>query len=817
MTNEILLSAQLPVLALRGLVVFPGMLAHFDVGREKSVLALDEAMSHGQEIFLVTQKDISVDDPALDGLYDVGCICHIRQMLKLPGDTVRILVEGRQRGHIVALQRSEPFLYGRVESMESLPARDTPRVEAMLRSLLSMFDEYTELGAKLGPEQMLRLVTNTDPGFAADFIAQNIAAPYAAKQKALQELNVQRRLELVTRMLARELEVLRIEHDLQEKVQAAVGQSQREYYLREQMKVLRSELGEDDEEGEAESYISRIRALKLEPETEQKLLKEVSRLQKQPSGSSEAAVIRSYLDVCLELPWNTRTKERLDVKAARRILDADHYGLEKVKKRVLESLAVRQLAPEQHGQILCLVGPPGVGKTSVAMSIARATGRNLARVALGGVHDEADIRGHRKTYIGAMPGRVISAIRQAGSKNALLLFDEIDKLGGDYRGDPSSALLEVLDSAQNSTFRDHYLEIPFDLSEVFFITTANTTDTIPRALLDRMEVIELPSYTDEEKVVIGKKYLLPRQMEKAGIPKGALRVSDTALREMIDGYTRESGVRSLEREMGTLCRRAALQLVENPQTKRISVSGSNLEAFLGVRKFHPDRLSTERVGIVTGLAWTAVGGETLEVECTVMDGSGKLICTGNLGDVMKESVQLAQSYIRTRARRFHIPEDFYKTKDIHVHFPAGAVPKDGPSAGVTITTAMVSALSGAVVRRELAMTGEISICGRVLPIGGLREKTMAALRHGIKTVIIPADNEPDLEEIDPLVRKALNFVSVSQVDAVIEYALDFSACTGLEAQARQESVPAEDRKEDKAAALPLSPTQAPVHRKRLEQ
>ena len=493
MTNEILLSAQLPVLALRGLVVFPGMLAHFDVGREKSVLALDEAMSHGQEIFLVTQKDISVDDPALDGLYDVGCICHIRQMLKLPGDTVRILVEGRQRGHIVALQRSEPFLYGRVESMESLPARDTPRVEAMLRSLLSMFDEYTELGAKLGPEQMLRLVTNTDPGFAADFIAQNIAAPYAAKQKALQELNVQRRLELVTRMLARELEVLRIEHDLQEKVQAAVGQSQREYYLREQMKVLRSELGEDDEEGEAESYISRIRALKLEPETEQKLLKEVSRLQKQPSGSSEAAVIRSYLDVCLELPWNTRTKERLDVKVARRILDADHYGLEKVKKRVLESLAVRQLAPEQHGQILCLVGPPGVGKTSVAMSIARATGRNLARVALGGVHDEADIRGHRKTYIGAMPGRVISAIRQAGSKNALLLFDEIDKLGGDYRGDPSSALLEVLDSAQNSTFRDHYLEIPFDLSEVFFITTANTTDTIPRALLDRMEVIELPS------------------------------------------------------------------------------------------------------------------------------------------------------------------------------------------------------------------------------------------------------------------------------------------------------------------------------------
>ena len=553
-------------------------------------------------------------------------------------------------------------------------------------------------------------------------------------------------------------------HELSEKLQAEVNQSQREYYLREQLKVIRSELGEEDDAAEGDKYRDAILALKLQPEVEEKLLKEVSRLQKQHPGSSEASVIRNYLDVCLELPWNTRTKERLDVKAARRILDGDHYGLQKVKTRVLEFLAVRQLAPQQTGQILCLVGPPGVGKTSVAMSVARALNRKLARVALGGVHDEADIRGHRKTYIGAMPGRVINAMKQAGSKNALLLFDEIDKMGSDYRGDPASALLEVLDSAQNSTFRDHYLEVPFDLSEVFFITTANTTDTIPRALLDRMEVIELPSYTDEEKVQIAKKYLLPRQMEKHGIPKTALRVSETAIREAIDGYTRESGVRSLEREMGALCRRAAMQLVEEPETKRISINGSNLEKYLGVRKIHPDRLSKERVGIVTGLAWTAVGGETLEVECTVMEGSGKLICTGNLGEVMKESVQLAQSYIRTRAKQFCIPEDFYKTKDIHVHFPAGATPKDGPSAGITITTAMVSALSGATVRRDIAMTGEVSIRGRVLPIGGLREKTMAALRSGIHTVIIPIDNTPDLEEIDPNVRKALQFITVEHVD-----------------------------------------------------
>lgn len=816
MTNEILISEQLPIMALRGLTVFPGSQLHFDVGREKSILAVQEAISHSRDIFLVTQKDIRQDDPGLADLYPVGTICRIKQMLKMSGDNYRILVEGQRRGQITELQRTDPFLYGRVETLEELPAKQTKRIEALVHHVMDQFDMYVELSPKMNHQLLLQLLVIQEPGELADQIAQLINISYDKKQELLQELNIQRRLERLVQLFQHELEVMHWEQELSEKLQNETNQSQKEYFLREQLKIIRSELGEEDEDQTAENYIARIRALELPQETEEKLLKEVSRLQKQHPGSAEASVIQSYLDTCLELPWNTRTKERLDVRAARRILDADHYGLQKVKERVLESLAVRQLAPQQTGQILCLVGPPGVGKTSVAMSISRALNRKMARVALGGVHDEADIRGHRKTYIGAMPGRIINAIKQAGSKNALLLFDEIDKMGNDYRGDPASALLEVLDSAQNNTFRDHYLEVPFDLSEVFFITTANTTDTIPRALLDRMEVIELPSYTDEEKLVIAKKYLLPRQMEKHGIPKAALRVSETALRETIDGYTRESGVRSLEREMGTLCRRAAMQFVQEPETKRITINGNNLDHYLGVRKFHPDRLSRERVGIVTGLAWTAVGGETLEVECTVMDGNGKLICTGNLGEVMKESVQLAQSYIRTRAKRFHVPEDFYKTKDVHVHFPAGAVPKDGPSAGVTITTAMISALSGAPVRRDLAMTGEISIRGRVLPIGGLREKTMAALRHGIHTVLIPADNEPDLEEIDPTVRKALQFIAVDQVDAVIEYALDFSAC---ETQDPMELTQAEEliAHEDKSAQMPLTPQPKPERRKRLEQ
>ena len=646
-----------------------------------------------------------------------------------------------------------------------------PRTQALVRQAHQLFEQFVDLAVKSGQENLLQGSATDNAGELADFIAQNATFGYEDKQKILETLPPVHRLELCVRTMAKELDILRLESEINDQVQQNVNQNQRDYYLREQLHVIREELGEDDD-NDADSYRARIQALKLPKETEEKLLREVSRFARQQAGSAEAAVLRNYLDTILDLPWNKETKERLDVAQARKILDADHYGLEKVKERILETLAVRQLAPELPGQILCLVGPPGVGKTSIAISIARALNRKLARISLGGVHDEAEIRGHRKTYIGAMPGRIMAAVSHAGSKNALLLLDEIDKLGSDYKGDPASALLEVLDSEQNSSFRDHYLEVPFDLHECMFITTANTTDTIPRALLDRMEVIEIGSYTDEEKLQIAKRHLLPKQLEKHGLPKGSVRVSEDALREIIACYTRESGVRNLERELAALCRKCAMRLVEPEAPKRISVTGANLERYLGVRKFLPDELpANDQVGLVTGLAWTAVGGETLEVEVNVVDGSGKLELTGNLGDVMKESVHAAMSYIRSRTAHFGIAPDFYKTKDIHVHFPEGAIPKDGPSAGITICTAIVSALTGATVRRDIAMTGEISIRGRVLAIGGLKEKTMAALRHGIRTVIIPAANEKDLEEIDQTVRQALQFITVSTADRVLEAAL----------------------------------------------
>lgn len=784
--SEILLSERLPILALRGLTVFPKMLVHFDVGREKSIRAVDDAMKRDQEIFLLTQRSIATDDPGKADLYDIGTVAHIRQVLKMPGDTVRILVEGEYRARVVEWMQEEPYFQGRTETVPDARCNaHAPKAEALLRQCFQLFEQFVELTPKNLQDGLLQILTATDLGYVADFVAQNASFSYEEKQKALEQLHPVRRLALVNTMLAREIEVLKLESEIQEKVQESVSQGQRDYYLREQLKVLHRELGDGDEDSELERYEEKIRALKLVEETEEKLLKEVSRLAKQPSGSSEAAVIRNYLDTCLELPWNTRTRERVDIRMARRILDEDHFGLEKVKERILEILAVKKLAPDLPGQIICLVGPPGTGKTSVAMSIARSLNRNLSRISLGGVHDEADIRGHRKTYIGAMPGRIINAVLQAGSKNALLLLDEIDKMGADYRGDPSSALLEVLDSEQNYNFRDHYLEVPFDLSECMFITTANTLDTIPRPLLDRMEVIELSSYTDEEKLRIARDHLLPKQMKRHGLKRGQLRVTDEALREIITCYTRESGVRNLERELAAVCRKADMRLVEPNPSKRVTVTGGNLEQFLGVRRFLPDELpAADQVGLVTGLAWTAVGGETLEVEVNVVDGDGKLALTGNLGDVMKESVQAAMSYIRSRASALGIAPNFYQTKDIHVHFPEGAIPKDGPSAGITICTAMVSALTGATVRRDIAMTGEISIRGRVLAIGGLKEKTMAALRHGIRTVIIPAANEKDLEEIDQTVRKALNFITVRHVDAVIEAALDFSKCPG---DARQET------------------------------
>ena len=771
--TETMYAGKMPILALRGLAVFPDQTVHFDVGRPKSVKALEAAMKQDQTLLLIPQKDMLVDDPKLIDLYSVGTVAKVKQVLKTQGENLRVLVSGICRGKITEMSQSEPYMCGIVESIPVPESGDSLRAHAMRREAVNLYGLYLQMSEHPAQAVHLRMMSSESSGFIADAIAQNSGMDFPDKTKLLCQLNPTRRLELALRLLRQEVEMLRLENDIQEKTRSAIDQNQKDYYLREQIKVIREELGEGDDENEFENYIKRICDLHLAEEHEKKLLKDVERLKKQPFGSSEGAVLRNYLDILLELPWNIKTKERLDVTSARKILEHDHFGLEKVKERILEIIAVRQIAPEMPPQIICLVGPPGVGKTSVSYSIARSLNRKMARISLGGVHDEADIRGHRKTYVGAMPGRIMTAMTQAGSSNPLILLDEIDKMGSDYRGDPSAALLEVLDAEQNHTYRDHYLEIPYDLSDVLFITTANTLDTIPRPLLDRMEIIELGSYTDEEKLMIAKNHLIPKQLQKHGLKKSQLRITDEAIREMISCYTRESGVRSLERAFGEICRKAAMQIVSQETPKRVVVTGSNIEKFLGVRKFLPDRLPCmDQVGLVTGLAWTSVGGETLEVEVNVMDGSGKLELTGNLGDVMKESAHAALSYIRANAQKLGIAPDFYKNKDIHVHFPEGAVPKDGPSAGITVCTAIISALTGVTVRRDIAMTGEISLRGRVMRIGGLKEKTMAALRHGIRTVIIPAENERDLEEIDQTVRRQLNFISAHTVDTVLDTALN---------------------------------------------
>ena len=786
--EEIIEYEQLPVIPLRGMVAFPGATMHFDVGREKSMRALEKAVGADQRLLLAPQRSLLADDPGADELFQTGTVARVKQVLRLPGETARVLVECLCRAQIETVLKTDPFLRVRVRHVQEQPGpARSAKAEAAARIAYQQFEEYMELSERQLGEEMLRLLATREPGVIADIVAQASTIRFTDKAALLAERNGLKRLLTCNRLMQHELEVLRIEEELQDKANESVSRGQRDYYLREQLKVIQEELGEDDEE-EFDAYEQQLLALHLPEESEQKLLKELKRLRKQPYGSSEAAVIRSWLDFVLELPWNTVTRERVNLAQAQKLLDADHYGLEKVKQRVLEFLAVRKLAPDVQGQILCLVGPPGVGKTSVAMSVARCLNRRLARISLGGVHDEAEIRGHRKTYVGAMPGRILSGVNQAGARNALLLLDEIDKLGSDYRGDPSAALLEVLDAEQNACYRDNYLEIPFDLSGCMFITTANTTDTIPRPLLDRMEVIELGSYTDEEKRMIAKRHLLPKQLARHGVKKSQLALTDNAIREIISCYTRESGVRRLEQELAAVCRKAALRLAGDGAVKKLTVTPDRLEDYLGVRRYLPERLpESDPVGLVNGLAWTSVGGEVLQVECNVVDGSGKLELTGNLGDVMKESVHAALSYIRSRAAGFGIPEDFYKTKDIHVHFPEGAVPKDGPSAGITVCTAIVSALTGATVRRDLAMTGEISIRGRVLPIGGLKEKTMAAYRMGIRTVVIPEENAKDLEEIDPVVRKALHFITVSTADTVVETALQFprreTAAAGVVAEA----------------------------------
>ncbi len=771
--TEQFISGKMPVLALRGIAIFPEQTVHFDIGRVKSALALEAAMKADQTLLLVPQRDIMDDDPGVSQLYPIGTVVKVKQILKAQGENIRVLVSGLYRGKLTELTQNEPYLAGRVESVSETTVPENLKTRALRREANGLYGAYLEMMEHPVRTMQLRMLASDSCGFIADTIAQNSGIDYAEKVKLLCQLNPVRRLEMVLHMLQQEMQMLQLESDIQERTRAHIDQDQRDYYLREQMKAIREELGEGDDYSELAEYEKGILLLNLPEEIENKLMKDLQRLKKQPFGSAEATVLRNYLDTVLELPWNKTSKERIDVNAARSILDKDHFGLEKVKERILETIAVRQIAPQMPPQILCLVGPPGVGKTSVAYSIARSLNRKMARIALGGVHDEADIRGHRKTYVGAMPGRIMNAMIQAGTTNPLLLLDEVDKMGSDYRGDPSAALLEVLDGEQNKTYRDHFLEIPFDLSRVMFITTANTTDTIPRPLLDRMEIIELGSYTDEEKRMIAKNHLIPKQLSKHGLKKSQLKISDDAIREVIRCYTRESGVRNLERCIAEICRKADMQLLTGGDVKRINVTATGIEKFLGVRKFLPDKLPCkDQVGLVTGLAWTSVGGETLEVEVNVMDGSGKLELTGNLGDVMKESAQAALSYIRANTQKLGVADDFYKTKDIHVHFPEGAVPKDGPSAGITVCTAMISALTGCSVRSDVAMTGEISLRGRVLPIGGLKEKTMAALRHGIRTVVIPKDNARDLEQIDQTVRRALNFVTAETMDTVLNTALN---------------------------------------------
>ena len=761
------ITKNIPALALRGLTVFPRMTASFDVEREISVRALERAMETGQEIFLVTQRELGVELPEEKDLYEVGTVARVIQILRASNSMMRVVMEGGSRARLRRLWQREPFLQAQVELIgEEKSPRHGTRTEAMLRQTYALFGEYSELLPKQ-PESIFTTVMDaTDPGFLADFIAQNSNLRYQDKQSVLEELRPLMRLRRVNEILKREISVIAMEQDIESKVRERVGQIQKDMILREQVKVLQNELGEGDSDAEFDEYRTRICACRLPEETEKKLLKDVDRLSRQPFGSAEASVLRNYLDTVLDMPWGVETKERVSVETARRRLDRDHYGLEKVKERILEFIAVRRLNPDARGQIICLVGPPGVGKTSIALSIAKAMNRKVARLSLGGVRDEAEIRGHRKTYVGAMPGRIINGLTIAGSMNPVMVLDEIDKLGSDYRGDPSSALLEVLDAEQNDHFRDNFMEIPVDLSDVFFILTANTLDTIPRPLLDRMEVIQLSSYTDEEKLQIAKQHLLPKQRKKHGLKPSQLRVSDDAIREIITLYTRESGVRVLERGLAAVCRKTAKRIALG-ECKSVQLRAGSVANYLGPARFEPEHVyAQDEVGLVRGLAWTSVGGEVLDVEAAVLDGTGKLELTGNLGDVMKESAQAAVTYIRSRAQMLGIDPEFYKKKDIHIHFPEGAIPKDGPSAGITICIAVISALTNTPVRRDLAMTGEITLRGRILPIGGLKEKTMAAKRYGIHTVLIPKDNARDLEEIDQTVRAALRFIPVETVDQV---------------------------------------------------
>lgn len=764
--------ATLPMLVLRGLVCFPDAVTHFDVGRLKSVAALNAAMENDQRIFLVAQKDITKEDPSVNELYRMGIVARVRQIVKLPHDHFRIIVEGDYRATMVELVQTDPYFVVVTQERQDRSVSPALLENALVRECRAQFERYAQLVPKLAPDIMYSVASDDDAGHLADYVAANLDMPVEEKQKILNLQSISSRMETLLRILDKECQILELEKKIEAKVQEQMDENQKEYYLREQIRAISEELGEsDDPLEESGEYTKAINELGLPESIREYLHKETRKLGKMPPGSHEATVVRTYLDTCLALPWNTLTEDNLDLKRARRILDRDHDGLEKVKERIVEALAVRQLSTEMKGQVLCLVGPPGVGKTSIARSIAEAMGRKYVRVSLGGVRDESEIRGHRRTYVGAMPGRIISAVKQAGTRNPLILLDEIDKMGNDFRGDPASAMLEVLDTEQNNAFRDHYIDLPFDLSEVMFVTTANDASAIPAPLYDRMDVITLTSYTAEEKKRIAKRHLLKKQMKKHGLTSKQLRLSDKALAKIIDRYTSEAGVRTLERQLATLCRKTATALVEG-SCEQVFISENDVETFLGPEKFKADDLRRKNeVGVVNGLAWTAVGGAMMSIEVAVLDGTGKLELTGNLGDVMKESARTAISYVRSRAEDWHIDKEFYKNKDIHIHVPEGAVPKDGPSAGVTMATAIVSALTGVEVRNDVAMTGEISLRGRVMPIGGLREKTMAAFTHKMNTVIIPDENQADLAEVDDVVKKHIRFVTARELDTVIKHAL----------------------------------------------